>query len=172
MTIRLTASLALVALAGDVAMAQPVAPARPTYSSYSSIIRPGGGGSYYGFGFNQTDPAAAVQNQLLAQQLNQTSRAINGITTFLQTGVDPNLGITGRGAVFNSLGHWYPNARTGGGAGGGGRAMSAPLIGSGAFRNSGAMPGGLGGFGMPSNPTGGTGGAGAKSPATGGAAKP
>ncbi|HUR54362.1 MAG TPA: hypothetical protein VMZ71_09535, partial [Gemmataceae bacterium] len=122
-----TAALAVLGFAAvEVAHAQPVPPARPTYSSYSSIIRPGGGGAYYGFGFPQQDSAALVQNQLLAQQINQTNQAINGLQTYLATGINPNLGITGRGAVYNSLGHWYPSARNGGGGGGFGGGMVSP----------------------------------------------
>lgn len=122
------AALAVVGwVAVEAAQAQPVPPARPTYSPYSSIIRPGGGGTSYGFGFNQPDASALVQNQLLAQQINQTSQQIQGLQTFLATGINPNLGITGRGATFNYLGHWYPSARNGGGGGGGmGGGFSSP----------------------------------------------
>jgi hypothetical protein len=129
------AALAVVGLvAVEAAQAQPVPPARPSSSPYSSIIRPGGGGAYYGFGFNQADTSALLQNQMLAQQINQTSQQIQGLQTFLATGINPNLGITGRGATFNYLGHWYPSARNGGGGGGGmggGVGMNRPLMGAG-----------------------------------------
>ena len=164
MTFRSLVAAVLGLVAVDVAQAQPVPPARPTYSSYSSIIRPGGGGTSYGFGFNQQDNSALVQNALLAQQLGQTAQQLNGIQTFLTTGVNPNVGVTGHTTVRNSLGHWYPSARNGGGGGGGfggGISANRPLLGGG-VRNSGAMTGGLGGFGMPAatNPQSGTGGTG------------
>jgi len=128
------AAALLIGLAAEnVALAQPIAPAtRPTFSSYSSIFRPGGGGYYgYGGGANALGGFGygglqQQQNLVLQQQLLQTNQNLAGLQTFLATGVNPNLPITGRGAVFNSLGHWYPASRYGGGGGGGGGIMVAP----------------------------------------------
>ena len=77
------------------------------------------------------------QNLQLQQQLNYNNQSMANLQTYLATGVNPNLPITGRGATFNYLGHWYPSARNGGGGGGfGGGAMVAP---------GGAYGGGYGG---------------------------
>jgi len=164
-------------VADSTAFAQPVAPApRPTFSNYGGLFAPGAGyygygrgygpgfggpGSGFGFGFN-----GQQQNLVLQQQLAQTNQNIANLQTFLATGVNPNVSITGHVSVFNSLGHWYPMASNGGAGGGGsggfgrgmsrpgGSGMSRPGAGTPTTAGSGvplgaAGPGGFGGFGFP-----------------------
>lgn len=157
MTFRVPAlAAAVIGLAADsAARAQPVAPApRPTFSSYSSIYRPGGGyygyggspfgGGYGGAGYGGFGYGGQMQQQnlLLQQQLNLTNQNLQGVQSFLANGgVNSNLPITGRGAVYNSLGHWYPSSRYGGGGGGGGVFMAPRTGGLGSMVGGGAMLG-------------------------------
>jgi hypothetical protein len=91
----------------------------------------------YGLGFGQ-GYQLQQQNFLLQQQLNLTNQSLNTMQAFAPYGVNPYLPLTGRGAVFNNLGHWYPMARN---AGGGGGFAGGPLI---VPRTSGIVPGTLG----------------------------
>src|SRR5262249_11277786 len=101
------------------AIAQPIVPQRPTYGAYFNLFRPGGESFYFGNGYASPNYQLQLQNQLLQQQLNFNNQSIADLQTYLTTaGVNPNLPITGRGATFHSLGHWYPQARNGGGGGG------------------------------------------------------
>ncbi|MDB5306189.1 MAG: hypothetical protein JWO38_391 [Gemmataceae bacterium] len=147
MTYRFSAAAAVAALLGvaaeNTALAQPIAPPpRPTFSGYGAFFRPGLGG-YYGYGgggpgygayggfgyggagFGYGGPGFGAggllqqQNLLVQQQLAATNQNLANLQTFLATGVNPNFPITGRGAVYNSLGHWYPPPRAGGGGVGG-----------------------------------------------------
>lgn len=165
-----TAAIAglLVLAAANTVQAQPVAPPpRPTFSSYYGLFRPGVSGAYLGYGgvgtglgFGYGYPGIGFgygaglgaqmrqQNLMLQQQLNLTNQNISNLQTFLATGVNPNLGVTGHGVVFNNLGHWYPSAPNGGGGGGGtGGGIVAPrsampLSGTGGAGGPGAMGGG------------------------------
>lgn len=136
MTFRTPAVLAIIAAlglgAGNPAAAQPVAPPRPSYSPYLSYA-PSWGNGFYGYGVGNTWSGRALQfqqaqqqNMLLQQQANLTNQSLANLQNFLAYGINPNLPITGHGSVFNSLGHWYPSARNGGGGGGmvGGYGMS------------------------------------------------
>lgn len=178
MTFRARAASAVIALLGlgsvTAAVAQPVAPMRPQYTSYYGMFRPGGGsyylggpgyGGYGGGGYGGYSPYAPgnalmmQQNLQLQQQLNYQNQSLANVQSYLATGVNPNLPITGRGATFNSLGHWYPNSRYGGGGGG----YGAPLLV--APQRTGLTAGG--GSGAPA-PTGGAGGLQGPRPATAG----
>lgn len=112
-------------------LAQPTVPMRPQYSSYYNMFRPGAGSFYYGYGNNAgvyggfgayggQNQMLMRQNVQLQQQLNYNNQSLANLQTYLATGVNPNLPITGRGATFNYLGHWYPQSPYGGGGGGGG----------------------------------------------------
>lgn len=101
MTARAAVVLALVAAVGPSAVAQPVAPApRPTFSSYHSHLRSAGLGGYAsGFGTaygQEVTPGSAAAWRQPPNRL-----------------LDPDRPPTGRGAVFNNLGHWYPAAAPG-----------------------------------------------------------
>ncbi len=119
----------------NVAFAQPVAPVRPGFSgSYGGLFGYNRGNYYFGNGFgNPGGFQNQAQNNMLQQQLNYTNQSIANLQNFLSNGVNSNLPITGHGATFNNLGHWYNNSPTGGGGGGGfggglsgGRAMPGP----------------------------------------------
>src|SRR5438477_1518246 len=100
----LIAILALLGVAVEQAAAQPVAPPRrPTFSSYSSLLYPGGGyygygfggpGGYGGFGWGGAGAGANAlmqqQNLQLQQQLNSFNQNITNLQQFLATGVNPN----------------------------------------------------------------------------------
>jgi hypothetical protein len=160
MSFRTRATVAAFAVLGlgPVALAQPQAPPRPYYGSYGNLFRQGGGSyffggpGYYGYGpafggglgpgWGGFGPNQQLmqQNLQLQQQLNYNNQSLANLQTYLATGVNPNLPITGQGATFNYLGHWYPSARNGGGGGiGGGGTM--------------VVPGGSGG-GVPTRPAG------------------
>ena len=142
------------------AIAQPIVPQRPTYGSYYNLFRPGGGNYYFGNGYASPNFQLQLQNQLLQQQLNSNNQSIASLQTYLAGGVNPNLPITGRGATYNDLGHWYPQSRNGGG---GGAVMGAGTL---LPRGPGMMPGaGMGsGAGVGGMPGGGSGTAGSGIP--------
>lgn len=159
---RATASvLALLGLGSvTTVLAQPIVPQRPNFGSYNSFFRPGGGAYFFGGGlFGGGFGGGFAQNQMmmqqnmqLQQQLNFNNQSIANLQMFLANGVNPNFPITGRGATFDNLGHWYPQSRMGGGLGGGGFGggpMMAPR---------GPMMGGFGGgMGPRTNTTAGNG---------------
>jgi hypothetical protein len=140
--------------------AQPVAPPRPSYSPYLSYT-PSWGSGFYGNGTGgntwsgralqfQQFQQFQQQNVLMQQQINQVNQSLTNFQTFAAYGIDPNMGLTGRGATFNYLGHWYPSSRYG--SGGGGGMMGAPLMASpglGSFPGSGFPGGGLPGGAAP-----------------------
>lgn len=142
MHFRAHATAAVAALLGlgsvTAAVAQPIAPMRPQYNSYNNLFRPGGGNYFYGGagyggygpgfggGFGGPNQMLMQQNAQLQQQLNYNNQSMANLQTYLSTGVNPNLPITGRGATFNYLGHWYPQSRYGGAGGGFGGAVSMP----------------------------------------------
>lgn len=144
MTYRTPAAVAaLLVLAGDAA-AQPVAPARrPAFSSYSNLYGPGGGGYYGAGGFNPYGSAggfgggfggpAAAQQAIVQQQLVQTTQAVANLQQILAYGTGVQAySPTGRGGVFNQLGHWYPTYQGGGvpfGSGGGGGGFGPVVVG-------------------------------------------
>jgi hypothetical protein len=140
----LFASLMTLGMGAEQATAQPIAPPRrPTFSGYSSLFVPAGGGMFgmglgygmggygmggygmgggygrmgMGMGFGGVGNMIQQQNMMLQQQLSLTNQTLNNLQQFVATGVNPNYPATGHGAVFNSLGHWYPMASMGGGAG-------------------------------------------------------
>jgi hypothetical protein len=140
-------------VAGEFAQAQPVPPIvrRPIFSGYGGFYGGGygaGAGAFYGL----SNPA--LQNQLIQNQMIQQQAAlVTGLNASFQqaqlsSGINPNLPLTGRGATFNNLGHWYPTYRGTGVAGiggfgggiGGGYGLVNPLAGASSL-------GGTAGFG-------------------------
>jgi heterogeneous nuclear ribonucleoprotein A1/A3 len=130
----------------------------------------GAGGGGYGFGYGFGGPAfggfgfggpgfgfgngvgfanrfgGMQQNMMMMQQMNVMNQNLANLQTFIATGVNPNFPITGRGAVFNNLGHWYPAATTGGMMGGG--MMGGGMMGMYGGRTAGSgfpLGGGIGG---------------------------
>lgn len=171
------AAAVLLAAAGD-ALAQPIAPPRrPTYSSYSSLYSPGAG--YYGYGYGGPgvgfNPYGyggnAAQQALVLQQLNQTNLAVSNLQQFMAYGANPAYAPTGRGGVFNSLGHWYPTYRGGGSSvgagGGGGFGAVGPVVGGPRMGATGLMGAAMTGAATV-NAFGGGGGGGAAAPRTSG----
>ena len=172
MTFQHKASIAILALLGfaaEQANAQPIAPPRrPTFSSYSSLVSPGGG--YYGFGGGggyggggggygnfgyggfgnyggNNNGLLQQQNLQLQNQLTSFNQNITNLQSFLATGVNPNFPATGHPAVFNNLGHWYGGGGGGGGTMGGGvgsrtAGIGYSMGGSGSGSNSGAAAAG------------------------------
>jgi hypothetical protein len=127
MTFRVQACTAVLALLGlaaaNPASAQPVPPAappRPAFSPYLNLLGPWGPGLGY-FGIAQPQIDMMQQQFQIQQQIQATSQNLANFQNAVSSGlVNPYLPVTGRGATFNNLGHWYPLARNSGGGGFGG----------------------------------------------------
>ena len=125
MTLRVPACAALLAAAAaGPASAQPIAPrppasAQPAFSPYLNMLGPWGFGYGY-WGLAQPQMQLMEQQFQLQQQIQMTSQNLANFQNGINMGlVNPYLPLTGRGATFNNLGHWYPSARGGYGGGGG-----------------------------------------------------
>jgi hypothetical protein len=124
MTLR-TSTAAVLAVLGlataNPASAQPVpppSPPRPAFSPYLNLLGPWGVGFGY-FGIAQPQMQIMDQQFQIQQQLQATGQNLANFQNAVANGlVNPFLPVTGRGATFNNLGHWYPLARNGGGGGG------------------------------------------------------
>lgn len=117
---RLLIVLAVAGLLAGEAAAQPQAPdRRPVFSSYYSLLRPSVGGYYgsYGGALGAGGYGQEQRDRQLQQQLAATNQNLANLQTLFAYGPNPNLGPTGRPAVFGQLGHWYPAAGGGGGTG-------------------------------------------------------
>jgi hypothetical protein len=154
MTFRAPAAAAVLALLGlsaaNPAAAQPVplpSPPRPAFSPYLNLLGPWGIGYGY-FGLAQPQINFMQQQFEIQQQLQSTTQNLANLQNAVNYGlVNPYLPVTGRGATFNNLGHWYPMARNSSGAGyGGGYGVPRvlPRSGLGAY---GATTGAYGGYG-------------------------
>ena len=160
MRLRMPAFVAVAAALGwgaaETAHAQPLVPTRPGFSSFGGLAGGGGAGgaAYYGLyrpsaQLNQIRNQMAVNNQLLSSQIQASNQNLANFQTAVLQAVNPNLPRTGRGSVYQSLGHWYPTLRYGGGGGGfGGYGLvstsSAPLVSMGG--GGGAISAGAGGI--------------------------
>lgn len=169
MNVRTRTTAAILTLLGASALneasAQPVVPMRPTYGGYGGFFGYGRGNYFYGNnafgmgGLGGMNNQMLMQNLQLQQQLNMTNQSIANLQNFLTTGVNPNLPITGHGATFNNLSHWYNNPPTRGGGGGGFYGGGLPTSGLGMVQGGGmtgnraAGGGGTAGSGVPVVPT-------------------
>jgi hypothetical protein len=92
------------------------------YATANGGLAVGLGGYGYG-GFGWGGPGAGFgalaqqQNLQLQQQLTAVNQNIASLQNAINGSVNPNFPITGRGATFNYLGHWYSGG-TGGTTGG------------------------------------------------------
>src|SRR5262245_42291457 len=122
MTFRTSSVVAVLALLGlaavNPASAQPVpppSPPRPAFSPYLNLLGPWGPGLGY-FGIAQPQMDLMQQQFQLQQQIQATSQNLANFQNAVNTGlVNPYLPATGRGATFNNLGHYFPQARNSGG---------------------------------------------------------
>jgi hypothetical protein len=120
MKFRIPAAAALLVVLGSSSIqelaAQPVAPVRsPGFTPFLGVVGGGGRGGigvggYYGIGRSQ-------QMMQLQNELNYQTQTMQMQQAIITNMVNMSLPQTGRGAVYNSLGHWYPSSRYGGGYG-------------------------------------------------------
>ncbi len=118
MNVRIPVAVAMLAalVSGSVqeAKAQPAVPARaPGYTPFMGVLGRGavGVGGYYGL------YRPNIQLQQLQAELNQANANLSQTQAVISNMVNASLPQTGRGGVFNSLGHWYPSSKYGGGGG-------------------------------------------------------
>lgn len=96
-------------------LAQPPVPVRPpTFTPFLGVMGRGaaGIGGYYGL------YRPNLQLQQLQAEIAQNYQALANLQAAVTTMVSSGLPQTGRGAVYNNLGHWYPASRFGGAGGG------------------------------------------------------
>ena len=120
MRFRIPALFAVIGLLGlgsfQEVSAQPISPVRsPGFTPFMGVMGRGGGsvGGYYGM----FRPQVQLQ-QLQAEMLQNYSNLANQ-QAIVSNMVASGLPQTGRGAVYNNLGHWYPSSRFGSAGGGG-----------------------------------------------------
>jgi hypothetical protein len=153
MTLRASTAAVLALLgvaAANPASAQPVVPAsppRPAFSPYLNLLGPWGPGLGY-FGIAQPQIDFMQQQFQLQQQVQATSQNLTSFQNAVSSGlVNPFLPVTGRGATFNNLGHWYPMARNSSGAGFGGGSGGGLISPQSGLRNYGGLGSGYAGTG-------------------------
>jgi len=115
MTLRVPACAALLAVAAaGPASAQPVPPqppasAQPAFSPYLGLLGPWGAGYGY-WGIAQPQMQLMQQQWQIQQQVQANAQNLANFQNGINMGlVNPYLPLTGRGATFNNLGHWYPS---------------------------------------------------------------
>lgn len=131
------------------AFGQPVPPMgaqRPRYSPYMGLLAGTSNPGLNYLGIVRPQQQFQQQANQLSQQIRQQSQTLQDLNTALVYGVDPNLPLTGHGAVFNYTGHYFnSNPAYGGGSGAGGRMGGGFAGGVGAFNTFNQFGGGRGG---------------------------
>lgn len=122
----LAAVVCVLALSSLEANAQPAAPIRsPGFSTFGGVMGrgPAGIGGYYGM------IRPNMQMQQLQAEMVQAYQSMANMQAAVTNMVASGLPQTGRGAVYNNLGHWYPASRYGSGGTGGAMGTRYGMVG-------------------------------------------